>query len=95
MPAFVIADIEVIDKERYERYKQLVPGTLEAFGGRFIARGGRVETLDGEWSPQRVVILEFPSVERAQAWMDSPEYAEAKAIRHATARSRIIAVEGL
>ena len=95
MPAFVIADIEVIDKERYERYKQLVPGTLEPFGGRFLARGGRVESLDGPWSPQRVVILEFPSVERAQAWMNSPEYAEAKAIRHATAHSRIIVVEGL
>jgi uncharacterized protein (DUF1330 family) len=95
MPAFVVAELEVIDKQKYEVYKQLVPATLQPFGGRFIVRGGKVEALDGVWSPQRLVIIEFPSAEKAKAWMESPEYAPAKAIRHASANSKIIVVEGL
>ena len=72
----------------------MVPPSLEAFGGRFLVRGGKVETLEGAWTPNRLVIVEFPSVERAKAWWSSAEYAEAKALRQATAKTKLIVVEG-
>ncbi|MBP7694798.1 MAG: DUF1330 domain-containing protein, partial [Anaerolineales bacterium] len=86
MPAYVIVDIEVTDPAVYEEYKKLAPAGIAAYGGRYLARGGRVETLEGEWAPKRLVILEFDSVERAQAWISSPEYGPAKALRHQAAR---------
>ena len=95
MPAYVVVEIEVLDAERYETYKRMVPPSLAAYGGRFVVRGGAAETLEGEWSPKRLVIVEFPSAERAKAWWGSPEYAEAKALRQATARTQMIVVEGL
>ncbi|MDT7603887.1 MAG: hypothetical protein QOF61_1884 [Acidobacteriota bacterium] len=95
MSAYVVTEIEVLDEERYETYKQLVPPSIAAYGGRFLVRGGRVETLEGAWSPKRFVIVEFPSATRAKAWWDSAEYAEAKALRQASARTEMIVVEGL
>jgi uncharacterized protein (DUF1330 family) len=94
MAAYVVVEVEVLDAERYETYKPMVPPSLAAYGGRFIVRGGAAETLEGSWSPKRLVILEFPSVERAKAWWGSSEYAEAKALRQATARTQMIVVEG-
>ena len=95
VPAYVVVEIAVHDPSNYERYKQLSPSSIAAYGGRFIVRGGAVESLEGEWSPGRFVILEFPSADRARAWWASPEYAEAKALRLATAHSKMILVEGL
>jgi uncharacterized protein (DUF1330 family) len=95
MPAYIVVEVEVLDKERYENYKQMVPPSLAAYGGRFLVRGGAAETLEGTWSPKRLVILEFPSVERAKAWWESSEYADAKALRQATARTQMIVVEGV
>jgi uncharacterized protein (DUF1330 family) len=95
MSAYVVVEVEVQDKDRYETYKRMVPPTLTPYGGRFIVRGGEAEALEGEWSPKRVVIMAFPSVERAKAWWGSEEYAEAKALRQATARSRMIVVAGI
>ena len=95
MAAYVVVEVEVHDKDRYEIYKRMVPPSIAAYGGRFIVRGGEAETLEGEWSPARVVIVEFPSVERAKAWWGSEEYAGAKALRQATARSRMIVVAGV
>ena len=95
MSAYVVVDIEVRDAATYERYKQLAPPSIAAYGGRYIVRGGRTDTLEGEWRPSRLVILEFPSLERARAWWESPAYAEAKALRHATASSEMVAVEGV
>ena len=95
MPAFVIANVRIEDPVRYEDYKRMVPGTIAAFGGRFVARGGHVETLEGDWRPDRLVILEFPSVERARAWWNSPEYVEARALRQATSTGSLIIVEGV
>ena len=95
MPAYVVVEIEVLDAGRYETYKRMVPPSLAAYGGRFVVRGGAAETLEGEWSPKRLVIVEFPSVERAKAWWGSPEYAEAKALRQATARTQMLVVEGV
>ena len=94
MPAYIVVEVEVEDPVRYEDYKKMVPPSLSAYGGRFLVRGGKVENLEGDWSPKRFVMLEFPSVEQAKAWWDSPEYADAKALRQATARTQMIVVEG-
>jgi uncharacterized protein (DUF1330 family) len=95
MPAFVIVEIELRDPEAYETYKSLVPASVDAFGGRFVARGGATETLEGDWAPERIVVLEFPSLERAKQWWDSPEYRDAKAIRMRAAQTRMIVTEGV
>lgn len=95
MSAYVVVDIEVVDSEQYETYKLLAPPAITQYGGRYVARGGQVETLEGTWSPTRLVILEFPSVEQAKSWWNSVEYAEAKALRQAAARTQMIVVEGL
>jgi uncharacterized protein (DUF1330 family) len=95
MPAFVVVDITVQDAATYEEYKRLVPPTLERYGGRYVVRGGPTEVLEGEWRPSRLVIVEFPSAERARAWWESPEYAAAKAIRQRCAHTDMVLVEGL
>lgn len=94
MPGYVIVDLEVLDSAKYDIYKRMVPDTVARYGGRFLVRGGKVETLEGDWAPQRLVILEFPSVDLAKAWCESVEYAPAKALRHQSARSRMIVAEG-
>jgi uncharacterized protein (DUF1330 family) len=93
--AYVLANVTVTDPVRYEDYRRLVTPTLEAYGGRFIARGGRIEVLEGDWHPNRLVILEFPSVEQARAWWSSPAYSEAKAIRQATSIGTLLVLEGV
>lgn len=95
MPAYVIAHIDVKDPARYEDYKKMSPVSIEKFGGRFVARGGKTEVLEGTWQPKRLVLLEFPSVERAREWWASAEYAPAKALRQATSIGDMIIVEGL
>ena len=95
MPAYILVDIDVLDAERYEDYKRLASASIAAHGGKYLIRGGAVEVLDGDWKPNRFVLLEFPSVEKAKAWRNSPEYAEARAIRDTCARARMIVVEGL
>ncbi|HEY7287923.1 MAG TPA: DUF1330 domain-containing protein [Vicinamibacterales bacterium] len=95
MSAYVVVQIDVTDPVRYEDYKKLVPESLAKFGGRFIVRGGRTETLEGTWAPRRFVMVEFPDMERARAWWASEEYAEAKALRQATSSTEMIVVEGV
>jgi uncharacterized protein (DUF1330 family) len=95
MKAYVIVDIEVQDQAVYEKYKALAPPAIAAHGGRYLARGGRTEVLEGTWSPKRAVVLEFPSVEKARAWWASAEYAEGKVLRQACARTNMIVVEGV
>jgi uncharacterized protein (DUF1330 family) len=94
MAAYVITDIEVTDPVRYEDYKALSTRAAAQYGGKFLVRGGSHQTLEGDWQPHRVVVIEFPSVEQARAWWSSPEYEEAKAIRREASESRIILVEG-
>jgi uncharacterized protein (DUF1330 family) len=95
MTAYVIADVEVLDATGYEAYRQQVPATIAAYGGRYLARGGAIEVLEGSWSPRRCVILEFPSMALLKAWWDSPEYQPLRAIRERTTRSNLVATEGL
>ena len=94
MKGYIIAEVDVHDPEQYEGYKALVPGSLEPYGGRFVVRGGDPEALEGDWQPQRIVVLEFDSPEQARAWYDSEEYREAKAIRQAASRGTLLLVEG-
>ena len=95
MPAYVIADIDVHDPDGYEDYKQRSSGAAAAYGGRFVVRGGAVDVLEGERTPTRIVVLEFPDADAARRWWDSPEYREARAIRERTARTEMLLVEGL
>lgn len=94
MPAYIIVEIEVKNAAEYEEYKRLAHPTLALFDGKYIVRGGSTEILEGEWKPNRIVILEFPTMEKARAWWSSEEYSPAKAIRHRTADSKMILVEG-
>jgi uncharacterized protein (DUF1330 family) len=95
MAAYVIADVEVINPEAYEEYRLQVPATIEKYGGKYVVRGGTVETVEGIWSPQRLVVLEFPSMELARKWYDSPEYTEIRGIRFRNAKSNVIFVDGI
>jgi uncharacterized protein (DUF1330 family) len=95
MPAFMIADIHVTDPVRYEEYKRLAAPSVAAYGGRYIVRGGPAERLEGTRELYRIVVLEFPDLERARAWWSSPEYAPAKAVRHESATAEMLFVEGM
>ena len=95
MSAYVIVEIEVHDAELYEKYKAAAPPSIAQYGGRYIVRGGKTVTLEGDWDPKRIVVLEFPSLEQAQAWWAAPEYSAARAIRQACASTRMIVAEGV
>ncbi len=94
MTAYVIVDIEVTDPEGYKEYVKLAPPAAKLYDGKYIARGGQTETLEGNWQAKRLVILEFPSVEQAKKWLNSPEYAPARALRHKYAKTNMVVVEG-
>jgi uncharacterized protein (DUF1330 family) len=95
MPAYVVVQVTVNDATPYERYKTLAPPSIAAHGGKYLVRGAPVETLEGTWHPSRFVILEFPTAAAARTWWSSEHYKPAKAIRHASADTEMILVEGL
>ena len=66
MPAYAVVNVEITDSAGFEEYRKAVPATIAAFGGRFLARGGTMEVLEGKWIPKRLVILEFPNVSNAE-----------------------------
>ncbi|MEX2233250.1 MAG: DUF1330 domain-containing protein [Cyclobacteriaceae bacterium] len=94
MKAYIIVDVKITDPSRYEDYKKLTPGSLVPFDGKFVVRGGQCETLEGSWKPGRLVVLEFPSLEKARAWWSSEGYTPAKALRQAASITQMIVVEG-
>jgi uncharacterized protein (DUF1330 family) len=94
MSAYIVVEVDVKDPERYADYRKMVPASLDLYGGKFLARGGAVETLEGGWEPSRIVVIEFDSVEQAKRWWDSDEYREARNLRQATAETRMIVVAG-
>jgi uncharacterized protein (DUF1330 family) len=94
MPAYVIAEVEVTDPAAYEPYRPLAAASIARLGGRFIARGGAAELLEGSGTPQRVVVIEFPDMATARRWYRSEEYQAALKIRQAASRGRLILVEG-
>jgi uncharacterized protein (DUF1330 family) len=96
MPAYVIADVDVSDPAKYEGYKALTPGAIAAAGGKFIARGGEVAVLEGDWKPARVVVLEFADLDAARKFYDSEIYRAARAKRAgATTRFNMVVVQGI
>ena len=95
MPAYVIANIDVKDPERYKDYIKMSPVSIAKFGGKFIARGGKTDVLEGNWQPKRLVLLEFPSAERAREWWASDDYAPAKALRQATSYGELVIIDGV
>lgn len=95
MAVYLIADIEVLDPALFEEYRQKVPATIAAHGGRYLARGGTTEVLEGSWSPPRCVVLEFPDMDRFRAWWSSPEYLPLRDLRQRATRSNLIVTQGL
>ena len=93
--AYVIVDVQITDPLAYEAYKKLTPAAIAAYEGRFVVRGGEVQTVEGDWKPGRIVVLAFPSVSRANQWWNSEEYSAAKQIRQEAATTRMIIVEGM
>ena len=95
MKAYVIVDVRITDPDRYGEYKKLTPGSLLPFDGKFVVRGGESETLEGTWKPGRIVVLEFPSMQKARAWWASEGYTPAKALRQSASVTQMILVEGV
>jgi uncharacterized protein (DUF1330 family) len=94
MSVYVIASLTIKDAVRFEDYRRTVLPTMEKYGGRLVAHGGPI-VLEGAWPRERLIIGEFPGMERAQQWWGSPEYAEPKALRLATADSELVIVQGV
>ena len=95
MSAYVIVEIDIVDPRGYDEYKKLAGATVEKYGGKYIVRGGKTETLEGDWHPKRIVVLQFESVQRAKDWLNSEEYREPRKMRQRTAKTNMIAVEGV
>ena len=94
MAAYVIGDIEITDRAAFQEYRNRVGATVEQYGGKFVIRGGRVSPKEGDWQPHLMVMLEFPSLEQAERWYNSPEYQPLIAIRENAARTQLIIAEG-
>jgi uncharacterized protein (DUF1330 family) len=95
MPAYVIVETDISDREQYEQYKAASPGAVAAAGGRFVVRGGELAVLEGDWNPSRLVVLEFDDLEAAKRWYESETYQEAKQLREGAARLNMVAVQGV
>jgi len=95
MPAFLIADIDVKDDETYAQYRTANPDIVNKFGGQYVALGGEIQVLEGDWNPRRTLIISFPDMEALRGFYSSPEYEALRKIRWASADSRLVAVEGL
>jgi uncharacterized protein (DUF1330 family) len=93
--AYIIVETDIHDPEQYEHYKQATPAAVAAGGGRFVVRGGEVAVLEGDWHPKRLVMLEFPDLDAAKRFYDSPAYQDAKRLREGAADFKMVAVAGL
>jgi uncharacterized protein (DUF1330 family) len=95
MPAYLISDVSVRDAEAFQTYRTRAAAAIAKYGGRYLARVGAIEPLEGSWQPERIIIVEFPSVERARVWYRSPEYASALAVRDQALSRDLILVDGV
>jgi uncharacterized protein (DUF1330 family) len=95
MSAYVIVEIDVVDPVGYEDYKKRASASVEKHGGKYIVRGGKTEVLEGDWQPKRIVVLQFDSMQRAKDWLHCEEYREPRKMRHRTARTNMVLVEGV
>jgi len=94
LPGYVIAEVDVTDPGTFQKYAEKTPGTIAPFNGRYIIRGGKTLSLEGD-APKRFVVIAFDSMEKAKAWEDSPAYEAIKPIRHSSAKSRVFIAEGV
>lgn len=95
MAAYLIADIaEITDTASYDEYRKHTPGAIAAFGGKFIVRGGKVRSLEGDWTQERLVVIEFPDMASAERFYDSPEYQKILPLRFAASRGRVALLDG-
>lgn len=93
MPAYVIVEVDISDPEKYNAYKELTPATVQAYGGKFVLRGNPVTVLEGDWNHERLVMLKFPTREKAEAWYNCPEYQYAKSVREDAAEAKFLLIE--
>jgi uncharacterized protein (DUF1330 family) len=99
MAVYAVVNVRVTDSDRYSEYRDKAPDAIARYGGKYLARGGTVEVLEGEWNPQRLVVLEFESMERFREWYDSPEYApssscEARPLSRSSSSSKASKIGG-
>lgn len=95
MSAYLIADVEITDESLYAQFRERMTPTLEAYSGRFIARGGEIAVIDGSWNPKRLAIVAFDSMEQARSWLASPEFKELDGIRTSSSNINLVLVEGV
>ena len=95
MAAYMVVDLEITDPAGFQEYAKQVGATLSPYGGKYIVRGGKYEIMEGDWHPHTLVIIEFPSVEKAWQWYHSAEYAPLIGIRARTATTQAVVVEGV
>ena len=95
MPAYAILDLKVFDKEKLQDYKNIAPDIIKKFGGKIIIRGGESNTVEGNWSPERIVMIEFPNYETANDWWNSDEYKIATELRKKGAETNVIIIDGV
>ena len=93
LPGYVVAEVDVTDQATFQKYAEKAPGTIAQYGGHYVIRGGKSDSIEGD-APKRFVVIRFDSVEKAKAWEDSPEYDAIKPIRHSSAKSRVFIIEG-
>lgn len=95
MAGYVIVNDEVTDESTFSEFRDQIAATVEASGGRYLVRGGSAEVVEGNWSTDRIVVIEFADVGAAKAWLNSPQYTELKNIREKSAKANVIVVEGV
>ena len=95
MSAYLIADVEITDESVYAQFRERMTPTLEAYSGKFIARGGEIDVIDGSWNPKRLAIVAFDSMEQARSWLASPEFKELDGIRTSSSNINLVLVEGV
>jgi uncharacterized protein (DUF1330 family) len=95
MPAYLISDVSVRDAKAFQTYRTRAAASIERYGGRYLVRGGPIETLEGGWTPRTIIVVEFADLDRARAWYRSPEYASALEVRDAALGRNLILVDGI
>ena len=95
MAAYVIVNDEIQDENTFSEFRERIGATVEAHGGRYLVRGGNVAVVEGSWTADRVVVVEFDDMGSARAWLGSAEYTELKQLRQQSAKANVIVVEGV
>lgn len=95
MAAYLIADVKITDPEKFKDYGSLVPETVEKYEGKYLIRGGDYGVMEGNWNPQRLVVIEFKSMELLKEWYHSEAYSGPMSIRHLSADTNLLFVEGI